>query len=160
MALPPRQTHFLRPRTGARHSYSLCKWLDQSFSKDWGVWGKECGLKPRQLERTMAKDEHTFITIKAIRVQQDLMGEVIKHFEKGFHLLVWNSCQLLKAFLRTTTLTWSTIHSSLAQWNTCSGPVFSMVWEGLGVGKTGQVMFRDMVPTDSKSRTIQESFYI
>lgn len=35
-----------------------------------------------------------------------------------------------------------------------------MVREGLDVGKTGRVMFRDIVPTDSKPGTVRESVYI
>ena len=39
-----------------------------------------------------------------------------------------------------------------------SGPVVAMVWEGLNVVKTGQVMLRETNPADSKPGTIRGTF--
>ncbi len=41
-----------------------------------------------------------------------------------------------------------------------SGPVVAMVWEGLGVVKTGRVMLGETNPRDSKPGTIRGDFCI
>ncbi|CAK7305791.1 Nucleoside diphosphate kinase A [Vulpes lagopus] len=110
----------------------------------------------------MANSEHTFIAIKPDGIQRNLVGETIKHFEqKRFCLIAMKLIQASEDFLKEhyIDLKDRPFFAGLVKYMQ-SGPVVAMVWEGLNVVKTGQVMFRETNSADSKPGTIHGDFCI
>merc|ERR1712173_269049 len=107
-------------------------------------------------------NERTFIMIKPDGVQRGLVGEIIKRFEqKGFKLvalkLMTASTDLLETHYED--LKSKKFFPGLVKYM-ASGPVCPMVWEGLGVVKTGRVMLGETNPKDSLPGTIRGDFCI
>jgi|UniRef100_A0A8C0WN14 nucleoside-diphosphate kinase len=110
----------------------------------------------------MANNELTFIAIKPDGVQRGLVGEIIKQFEqKGFHLVALKFIQASEDLLKEhyIDLKDHPFFTGLGKYMH-SGPVVAMVWEGLNVVKTGQVMLGETSPADSKPGTIRGDFCI
>ncbi|XP_050512523.1 nucleoside diphosphate kinase [Diabrotica virgifera virgifera] len=104
-----------------------------------------------------ANQERTFIMIKPDGVQRGLVGKIIKRFEqKGFRLVamkfMWPSEELLKKHYAD--LAGKPFFAGLVKYMS-SGPVVPMVWEGLGVVKTGRVLLGATNPADSAPGTIR-----
>ncbi|XP_068610321.1 nucleoside diphosphate kinase B-like [Brachionichthys hirsutus] len=109
-----------------------------------------------------AQTERTFIAIKPDGVQRGLVGEIIKRFEmKGFKMVAMKMLCATKEHLEKhyEDLKKKPFFPSLIKYMS-SGPVVAMVWEGLGVVKTGRVMLGETNPADSKPGTIRGDFCI
>ncbi|XP_064218943.1 nucleoside diphosphate kinase A-like [Aotus nancymaae] len=110
----------------------------------------------------MANCECTFIAIKPDGVQRGLVGEIIKHFEqKGFRLVGLKFMQTSEDLLKEhyIDLKDCPFFAGLVKYMH-SGPAVAMVWEGLNVLKTGQVMLGETNPADCKPGTIRGDFGI
>ncbi|VCX40514.1 unnamed protein product [Gulo gulo] len=110
----------------------------------------------------MANSERTFIVIKPYAVQRSLVGEIIKRFEqKGFRLIAMKLIQASEDLLKEhyIDLKDRPFFAGLVKYMQ-SGPVVAMVWEGLNVVKTSQVMLGETNPPDSKPGTIRGDFCI
>jgi len=108
------------------------------------------------------KTERTFIMVKPDGVQRGLVGEIIKRFEqKGFKLVAMKFMQASEDHLRQhyADLSHLPFFPGLVK-HMASGPVVAMVWEGLGVVKTGRIMLGETNPADSKPGTIRGDFCI
>lgn len=108
------------------------------------------------------KTERTFIMVKPDGVQRGLVGEIIKRFEqKGFKLVAMKFMQASEEHLRQhyADLSHLPFFPGLVK-HMASGPVVAMVWEGLGVVKTGRVMLGETDPAQSKPGTIRGDFCI
>ncbi|KAF7647473.1 hypothetical protein LDENG_00171850, partial [Lucifuga dentata] len=113
------------------------------------------------LSRAMAT-ERTFIAVKPDGVQRGLIGEIIKRFEmKGFKLVGMKMMQASEEHLTEhyIDLKGRGFFNDLIKYMS-SGPVVAMVWEGLGVVKTGRVMLGETNPAESKPGTIRGDFCI
>ncbi|CAH1106615.1 unnamed protein product [Psylliodes chrysocephalus] len=104
-----------------------------------------------------ANSERTFIMVKPDGVQRGLVGKIIKRFEqKGFKLValkfLWPSEELLQKHYAD--LAGKPFFPGLIKYMS-SGPVVPMVWEGLGVVKTGRVLLGATNPADSAPGTIR-----
>ncbi|KAJ8966186.1 hypothetical protein NQ314_003690 [Rhamnusium bicolor] len=105
--------------------------------------------------------ERSFIMIKPDGVQRGLVGKIIKKFEqKGFKLValkfVWPSEDLLRQHYAD--LSGFSFFPTLIKYMS-SGPVVPMVWEGLGVVKTGRVLLGATNPADSAPE-LSEGIYV
>ena len=110
----------------------------------------------------MAHAERTFIAIKPHGVQRGLVGEIINRLEqKGFRLVAMKFLQASEELLKQhyIDLKDRPFFPGLVKYMN-SGPVVAMVWEGLNVVKTGQVMLGETNPADSKPGTIRGDFCI
>lgn len=108
------------------------------------------------------KSERTFIMVKPDGVQRGLIGDIIKRFEqKGFKLVAMKFMQASEDHLRQhyADLSHLPFFPGLVK-HMASGPVVAMVWEGLGVVKTGRVMLGETDPAKSKPGTIRGDFCI
>ncbi len=119
---------------------------------------------PNTPYRTMAaaNQERTFIMVKPDGVQRGLVGEIIKRFEvKGFKLVALKFQQASEELLKKhyADLAGRPFFPSLINYMQM-GPVVPMVWEGLGVVKTGRVMLGETNPADSKPGSIRGDFCI
>merc|ERR1712073_164237 len=106
--------------------------------------------------------ERSFIMIKPDGVHRGLVGEIIKRFEaKGFKLVAMKFMQASREHLEEhyADLKKKPFFPGLVEYM-ASGPVVPMVWEGLGVVKTGRVMLGETNPKDSLPRTIRGDFCI
>uniref|UniRef100_A0ACB8EKK3 Uncharacterized protein n=1 Tax=Sphaerodactylus townsendi TaxID=933632 RepID=A0ACB8EKK3_9SAUR len=106
--------------------------------------------------------ERTFIAVKPDGVQRGLVGEIIKRFEqKGFKLVALKFMHASEDLLKQhyIDLKDRPFYPGLVKYMN-SGPVVAMVWEGLGVVKTGRVMLGETNPADSKPGTIRGDFCI
>ncbi|CAD7679241.1 unnamed protein product [Nyctereutes procyonoides] len=115
--------------------------------------GPKAGAKPLR---------HPGIPDDLFKFKCNLVGEIIKHFEqKGFRLIVLKLIQASEDFLNEhyIDLKDHPFFAGLVKYMQ-SGPVVAMVWEGLNVVKTGQVMFRETNSADSKPGTIHGDFCI
>ncbi|XP_037372852.1 nucleoside diphosphate kinase A 1-like [Talpa occidentalis] len=95
-------------------------------------------------------------------VQGGLVGEIIKHFEqKGFRLVAMKFIQASADLLKEhyIDLQDCQFFAGLVKYMH-SGAVVAMVWEGLNVVRTGQVMLGETNPADSKPGTIHGDFCI
>lgn len=109
-----------------------------------------------------ANKERTFIMVKPDGVQRGLVGEIIRRFEaKGFKLVALKFMNAPEALLREhyADLAARPFFPSLLSYMQL-GPVVPMVWEGLGVVKTGRVMLGETNPADSKPGSIRGDFSI
>ncbi|XP_032181709.1 nucleoside diphosphate kinase A-like [Mustela erminea] len=110
----------------------------------------------------MANCERTFIAIRPDGVQRSLVGEIIKRLEqKGFRLVAMKLIQASEDLLKEhyIDLKDCPFFTDLVKYMQ-SGPVVAMVWEGLNVVKTGQVMLGETNPADSKPGTSRGDFWI
>merc|ERR1712223_861418 len=101
--------------------------------------------------------ERSFIMIKPDGVHRGLVGEIIKRFEaKGFKLVAMKFMQASREHLEEhyADLKKKPFFPGLVEYM-ASGPVVPMVWEGLGVVKTGRVMLGATNPADSAPGTIR-----
>lgn len=106
--------------------------------------------------------ERTFIAIKPDGVQRGLVGKIIARFEeKGFKLVAMKFLQASQGHLEEhyADLKTKPFFNGLVKYM-ASGPVVAMVWEGLGVVKTGRVMLGETNPADSKPGTIRGDYCI
>ncbi|XP_020608464.1 nucleoside diphosphate kinase III, chloroplastic/mitochondrial-like [Orbicella faveolata] len=111
---------------------------------------------------TKGKHERTFIMVKPDGVQRGLVGDIIKRFEqKGFKLVAMKFMQASEDHLREhyADLSHLPFFPGLVK-HMASGPVVAMVWEGLGVVKTGRVMLGETDPAKSQPGTIRGDFCI
>ena len=95
-------------------------------------------------------------------VQPGLVGDIIKRFEqKGFKLVAMKFMHASEDLLSEHYADLSSLpfFGGLVKFM-ASGPVFSMVWEGLGVVKTGCVMLGETKPKDSAPGTIRGDYCI
>nr|XP_033785729.1 nucleoside diphosphate kinase B-like [Geotrypetes seraphini] len=109
-----------------------------------------------------ATKEQTFIAVKPDGVQRGLIGVIIQRFEqKGFRLVAMKLMHASKDHLEKhySDLKDKPFFNDLVKYMS-SGPVVPMVWEGLGVVKTGRVMLGETNPFDSKPGTIRGDFCI
>ena len=100
--------------------------------------------------------------IKPDGVQRGLVGKIIQRFEeKGFKLVsmkfMWASEDLLSKHYAD--LSSKPFFAGLVKYMG-SGPVVPMVWEGLGVVKTGRVMLGATNPADSAPGTIRGDYCV
>uniref|UniRef100_A0A3B3RT23 Nucleoside diphosphate kinase n=1 Tax=Paramormyrops kingsleyae TaxID=1676925 RepID=A0A3B3RT23_9TELE len=106
--------------------------------------------------------ERTFIAVKPDGVQRGLIGDIVKRFEqKGFKLVAMKFLQASEDLLKKhyIDLKDKPFYNGLVKYM-ASGPVLAMVWEGLGVVKTGRVMLGETNPADSKPGSIRGDFCI
>merc|ERR1712184_91050 len=109
-----------------------------------------------------ANQERTFIMIKPDGVHRGLVGEIIKRFEqKGFKLVAMKFMQASKEHLEEhyADLKKKPFFPGLVEYM-ASGPVVPMVWEGLGVVKTGRVMLGETNPAASLPGTIRGDYAV
>ncbi|KXJ26469.1 Nucleoside diphosphate kinase B [Exaiptasia diaphana] len=112
--------------------------------------------------RVVNKGERTFIMVKPDGVQRGLVGEIIKRFEqKGFKLVAMKFVHPSEEHLKKhyADLSKLPFFPGLVRFMS-SGPVVAMVWEGVGVVKTGRVMLGETNPADSKPGTIRGDFCV
>ncbi|CAH3014253.1 unnamed protein product [Porites evermanni] len=98
------------------------------------------GISPHKVENKPDKTERTLIMVKPDGVQRGLIGDIIKRFEqKGFKLVAMKFMQASEEHLRQHYADLSNLpyFPGLVK-HMASGPVVAMVWEGLGVVKTGR----------------------
>ncbi|XP_039254065.1 nucleoside diphosphate kinase B-like [Styela clava] len=110
----------------------------------------------------MSNTERTFIAIKPDGVQRGLVGKIIQRFEeKGFKLVAMKMIQASQAHLEEhyADLSKKPFFPGLVKYMG-SGPVVAMVWEGLGVVKTGRVMLGETDPAKSLPGTIRGDYCI
>ncbi|KAM7426051.1 Nucleoside diphosphate kinase B [Porites harrisoni] len=115
-----------------------------------------------KVENKPDKTERTFIMVKPDGVQRGLIGDIIKRFEqKGFKLVAMKFMQASEEHLRQHYADLSNLpfFPGLVK-HMASGPVVAMVWEGLGVVKTGRVMLGETDPAKSKPGTIRGDYCI
>ncbi|KAI1301247.1 Nucleoside diphosphate kinase [Halotydeus destructor] len=106
--------------------------------------------------------ERSFIMIKPDGVQRGLVGEIIKRFEsKGFKLVALKYQSAGKDLLEKhyADLSSKPFFAGLVKYMQ-EGPVVPMVWEGLGVIKTGRKMLGETNPADAAVGTIRGDYAI
>merc|ERR1712060_943947 len=106
--------------------------------------------------------ERTFIMLKPDAVHRGLVGEIIKRFEaKGFKLVAMKMMHASEEHLSThyEDLAKKPFFNGLVEYM-ASGPVVPMVWEGLGVVKTGRVMLGETNPAASLPGTIRGDYAV
>merc|ERR1712141_101209 len=122
-----------------------------------------CQTKSKLNHPTMAANqERSFIMIKPDGVHRGLVGEIIKRFEaKGFKLVAMKFMTASKEHLSThyEDLAKKPFFNGLVEYM-ASGPVVPMVWEGLGVVKTGRVMLGETNPAASLPGTIRGDYAV
>ncbi|XP_078601678.1 uncharacterized protein LOC144876362 [Branchiostoma floridae x Branchiostoma japonicum] len=131
---------------------------DPADSKPGSIRGDFCV----HVGRTLANKERSFIMIKPDGVQRGLVGEVIKRFEqKGFKLVAMKFMQASEDHMKKHYIDLASkgFYAGLCKYMS-SSPVVPMVWEGLGVVKTGRVMLGETNPADSKPGTIRGDFCV
>merc|ERR1712002_1363463 len=114
------------------------------------------------LPKMASNTERSFIMIKPDGVHRGLVGEIIKRFEaKGFKLVAMKFMTASKEHLSThyEDLAKKPFFPGLVEYM-ASGPVVPMVWEGLGVVKTGRVMLGETNPAASLPGTIRGDYAI
>merc|ERR1712226_1120788 len=110
----------------------------------------------------MSNTERTYIMIKPDGVQRGLVGQIISRFEqKGFHLVAMKVRKPSKEHLEThyADLSSKGFFAGLIQYMTM-GPVCAMVWQGMGVVKTGRKMLGETRPAESCPGSIRGDFCI
>ncbi|XP_036200403.1 nucleoside diphosphate kinase B-like [Myotis myotis] len=109
----------------------------------------------------MASMELTFLAIKPDGVQCGLMGSSIKCEKKGFRLVTMDVHRASEELLKQHRIDLKDhpFYPGLVTY-TNSGPVVTVVWEGLNVVKTGRVMLGETNPADCKPGTIHGDFCI
>nr|ACO15650.1 Nucleoside diphosphate kinase B [Caligus clemensi] len=110
----------------------------------------------------MSNSERTFIMIKPDGVHRGLIGDIVKRFEqKGFKLVAMKFMQASIEHLRKhyADLSSKPFFEGLVKYM-ASGPVLTMVWEGLNAVKTGRVMLGETNPKDSAPGTIRGDFCV
>ncbi|RWS30464.1 nucleoside diphosphate kinase-like protein [Leptotrombidium deliense] len=101
--------------------------------------------------------ERTFLMVKPDGVQRGIVGEIIKRFEqKGFKLVAMKFMQADEELLKKhyADLSSKPFFPGLVKYMQL-GPVVPMVWEGLGIVKTGRQMLGATNPADSAPGTIR-----
>ncbi|XP_067859406.1 nucleoside diphosphate kinase 3 [Heptranchias perlo] len=101
--------------------------------------------------------ERTFIAIKPDGVQRRLVGEIIHRFEqKGFKLVGMKIMQASEDLLKAHyfELRDQPFYNRLVKYMS-SGPLVTMVWQGLNVVKTARAMLGETNPADSAPGTIR-----
>merc|ERR1712240_931800 len=114
------------------------------------------------LPKMASNNERSFIMIKPDGVHRGLVGEIIKRFEaKGFKLVAMKFMTASKEHLSThyEDLAKKPFFPGLVEYM-ASGPVVPMVWEGLGVVKTGRVMLGETNPAASLPGTIRGDYAV
>lgn len=107
-------------------------------------------------------NERTFLMVKPDGVQRGLIGDIIARFEKkGFKLVAAKFVQPTEDLLKKhyASLAKLPFYPGLCKFMS-SGPVFAMVWEGLGVVKTARLMMGETDPAKSLPGTIRGDFCI
>ncbi|XP_047916130.2 nucleoside diphosphate kinase 3 isoform X1 [Anser cygnoides] len=106
--------------------------------------------------------ERTFVAIKPDGVQRQLVGEIIRRFErKGFRLLGLKLLQASEELLKEhyVALRDRPFYGRLVKYMS-SGPVVAMVWQGLDVVKMARMMIGETNPAESLPGTIRGDFCI
>ncbi|KAL5267293.1 hypothetical protein ACHWQZ_G004362 [Mnemiopsis leidyi] len=106
--------------------------------------------------------ERTYIMVKPDGVQRGLVGEIMARFEKrGYKLIALKMRTADEALLKKhyCDLVEKPFFPSLLSFMT-SGPVVSMVWEGLDAVKQGRQMLGETNPLASKPGSIRGDFCI
>lgn len=106
--------------------------------------------------------ERTFVAIKPDGVQRRLVGEIIRRFEKkGFKLVGMKIMKASEDLLKEhyIELKEKPFYNSLVKYMS-SGPLVTMVWQGLSVVKTTRAMLGETNPADSAPGTIRGDFCI
>merc|ERR1712203_133220 len=114
------------------------------------------------LPKMSSNNERSFIMIKPDGVHRGLVGEIIKRFEaKGFKLVAMKFMQASREHLEEhyADLKKKPFFNGLVEYM-ASGPVVPMVWEGLGVVKTGRVMLGETNPAASLPGTIRGDYAV
>uniref|UniRef100_A0A8B9TYE0 nucleoside-diphosphate kinase n=1 Tax=Anas platyrhynchos TaxID=8839 RepID=A0A8B9TYE0_ANAPL len=106
--------------------------------------------------------ERTFVAIKPDGVQRQLVGEIIRRFErKGFRLLGLKLLQASEELLKEhyVALRDRPFYGRLVKYMS-SGPVVAMVWQGLDVVKMARMMIGETNPAESLPGTIRGDFCV
>ncbi|HLR40608.1 MAG TPA: nucleoside-diphosphate kinase [Virgibacillus sp.] len=104
--------------------------------------------------------EKTFLMVKPDGVQRNLIGEVVKRFEKKGFKLVGAKLMIISDDLAKTHYgehKERPFFGELVDFIT-SGPVFAMVWEGDGVISTARDMMGKTNPQEAATGTIRGDF--
>uniref|UniRef100_A0A8B9BA39 Nucleoside diphosphate kinase n=1 Tax=Anser brachyrhynchus TaxID=132585 RepID=A0A8B9BA39_9AVES len=104
----------------------------------------------------------TFVAIKPDGVQRQLVGEIIRRFErKGFRLLGLKLLQASEELLKEhyVALRDRPFYGRLVKYMS-SGPVVAMVWQGLDVVRMARMMIGETNPAESLPGTIRGDFCI
>src|SRR5690625_5657172 len=104
--------------------------------------------------------EKTFLMVKPDGVQRNLIGEVVKRFEKKGFKLVGAKLMIISDDLAKTHYgehKERPFFGELVDFIT-SGPVFAMVWEGDGVISTARDMMGKTNPQEAATGTIRGEF--
>lgn len=107
-------------------------------------------------------EERSFIMIKPDGVQRGLVSQIISRFEqKGFKLVAMKMMKANKELLQKHygDLKDKPFFAGLIAYM-MTGPVVPMVWEGLGVVKTGRTILGETDPTNSLPGTIRGDYCI
>ncbi|KAJ1635129.1 nucleoside diphosphate kinase [Pavlovales sp. CCMP2436] len=108
----------------------------------------------------MGADEQTFIMIKPDGVQRGLVGKIVERFEtRGFKLVAMKFEQpsLQKVEKHYADLAGKPFFPGMCAYMS-SGPVVTMVWEGLNAVAMGRKMLGATMPADSEPGTIRGDF--
>ncbi|GAB0100792.1 Nucleoside diphosphate kinase [Sergentomyia squamirostris] len=114
------------------------------------------------IDRMAGNKERTFIMVKPDGVQRGLVGKMISQFEKkGFKLVALKFMTASKEHLEKhyADLSARPFFPGLVNYM-ASGPVVPMVWEGLGVVKTGRDILGATNPADSARGTIRGDYCV
>ncbi|XP_051877884.1 nucleoside diphosphate kinase 3 isoform X2 [Pristis pectinata] len=106
--------------------------------------------------------ERTFVAIKPDGVQRRLVGEIIRRFEKkGFKLIGMKMMKASEELLKDhyIELKEKPFYDRLVKYMS-SGPLVTMVWQGLDVVKTTRAMLGETNPVDSAPGTIRGDFCV
>lgn len=104
--------------------------------------------------------EKTFLMVKPDGVQRNLIGEIIKRFEKKGFKLIGAKLMIISDDLAKTHYgehKERPFFSELVDFIT-SGPIFAMVWEGQGVIATARDMMGKTNPQEAATGTIRGDF--
>lgn len=104
--------------------------------------------------------EKTFLMVKPDGVQRNLMGEIVKRFEKKGFKLVGAKLMIISDDLAKNHYgehKERPFFGELVEFIT-SGPVFAMVWEGEGVIKIARDMMGTTNPKEAATGTIRGDF--
>lgn len=104
--------------------------------------------------------EKTFLMVKPDGVQRNLIGEIVKRFEKKGFKLVGAKLMIISDDLAKTHYgehKERPFFGELVDFIT-SGPVFAMVWEGEGVICTARDMMGKTNPQEAATGTIRGDF--
>ncbi|XP_038063084.1 nucleoside diphosphate kinase B-like [Patiria miniata] len=110
----------------------------------------------------MSKNERSFIMVKPDGVRRGLIADIIKRFEqKGFTMVAGKITQPSTELVQQhyIDLKDKKFYKGLCEFIT-KGPVFPMVWEGLGIVKTGRQILGETDPAKSLPGSIRGDYCI